>query len=132
MVLNLSKIITDAKARMIYSHEMTKEGMTLALSGEVAELQELTEALVLDSYARRIGIAAGKVDNLVKKEGRKSQADNLDFNKLIGFELVDVLWYSGLMVDARQINIEQCWDEKCANNDIKYGRVKPTGNIGKM
>lgn len=130
MTLTLSKIISDAKARMIYSHEMTKEGMALALSGEVAELQELTEAFVMDAYSRKIGIAAGKIDNLVKKEGRKAKSDNLDFNKLIGYELVDVFWYGGLIVDDRKINLEQCWDEKCMNNDIKYGRTKPTGNIG--
>lgn len=129
-MLTLSKIVNDAKARMIYSHEMTKEGMALALSGEVAELQELTEAFLLDAYSRRIGIAAGRVDNFVKKEGRKSKADNLDFNTLIGKEIVDVFWYGGLIVDNRGINLEKVWDEKCIENDIKYGRTKPTGNIG--
>jgi len=132
VTLTLEKIITDAKARMIYSHEMTKEGMALALSGEVAELGELTDALFLDSCAKRIGLSAGRINNLVKKEGRKhKQVDDLDFDKLIGYELVDMFWYGGLMVDDRKINLEKCWDEKCINNDIKYGRIKPTGNIGK-
>lgn len=120
----------DAKARMIYSHEMTKEGMALALSGEVAELQEMTDAWLMDTYAKRIGMATGRIDNLVKKEGRKMKVDNLDFNKLIGYELVDVFWYGGLMVDARSIPIEQCWDEKCQMNDVKYGRTQTKGNIG--
>lgn len=131
MTLNLEKIVNDAKQRMIYSHEMTKEGMALALSGEVAELQELTDAMYLDACAKRIGMAVGRVDNLVKKEGRKSKADNLDFNKLIGYELVDVFWYGGLIVDDRKINLEQCWDEKCHANDVRFGRINPTGNIGK-
>lgn len=126
MVLDVDKIISDAKSRMIYSTEMTKNGMSIALSGEVAEMQELSDALVMDSYSRRLGIAAGRISNFVKKEERKRQPKSdvkLNFNDLIGSEIVDIFWYGGLIVDNRGIDIETVWDNKCKANDEKYGRT---------
>lgn len=124
-MLTWKKISNDVNKRMIYSHEMTKEGIAVALGGEAGELSELTDAFYSIALNNKINKHVGNVLNLTKKSGRGVNPDRkYDFPKLIGSEIVDIVWYSSLEVDHWKINFEDAWNRKCYENDVKYGRIE--------